>query len=154
MAPPTIVCSRVQARSTFLASWPKAMMPKLARVTAAMTKTAPPSRRTRSRRLTLGSSARRASKRASLARRLKSRLVRGTPSARSTDLLCERLQEAASIVVAEPPLELAAGELACRLDHRALAVQPLGLDRVDPRAPARQPADQEAAATAGLLDRA
>src|SRR3954468_25025478 len=76
------------------------------------------------------------------------------PSARSTDLLCEWLQELASIMVAEPLLELAAGELACRLDHRAFAVQPLGLDRVEPRAPARQPADQEAAATAGLLDRA
>src|SRR3954462_7216896 len=57
-------------------------------------------------------------------------------------------------MVAEPPLELAAGELACRLDHRALAGQPLGLDRVEPRAPGRAPAEQEAAATAGLLDRA
>src|SRR4051794_27275733 len=78
----------------------------------------------------------------------------GWPSARSTDLLCEWLRELASIMVAEPPLELAAGELACRLDHRAFAVQPLGLDRVEPRALARQPADQEAAAAAGLRDRA
>src|SRR4051812_253088 len=76
------------------------------------------------------------------------------PNARSTDPLCEWLRELASIMVAEPPLELAAGELACRLDHRAFAVQPLGLDRVEPRALARQPADQEAAAAAGLLDRA
>src|SRR3954452_4584289 len=79
-------------------------------------------------------------------------MVERLPSARSADLLCERLQELTSIMVAEPLLELATGELACRLDHRAFAVHPLGLDRVEPRALARQPADQEAAATAGLLD--
>src|SRR5919205_2400801 len=57
-------------------------------------------------------------------------------------------------MLAEALLELGPAELARRLDYRALAVDPLGLDRVEPRALARQPADQEAAATAGLLDRA
>src|ERR1044072_7600484 len=57
-------------------------------------------------------------------------------------------------MLAEALLELGPAELARRLDHRSLAVDPLGLDRVEPRALARQPADQEAAATAGPLDRA
>jgi hypothetical protein len=66
--------------------------------------------------------------------------------------LCERWQKLALVVLAEPLLELGAGELARRLDHRSLAVDPFGLDRVEPRASARQPADQKAATMAGPLD--
>ena len=55
-------------------------------------------------------------------------------------------------MLAEPLLELGRGELALRLDHRPLAVDPLGLDRVQPRALARQAADQEAAPGAGGLN--
>jgi len=61
-------------------------------------------------------------------------------------------QKLALVVLAEPLLELGAGELARRLDHRSLAVDPFGLDRVEPRASARQPADQKAATMAGPLD--
>ena len=56
------------------------------------------------------------------------------------------------VVLAEPLLELGGGELTGRLDHRSLAVDPFGLDRVEPRASARQPADQKAATVAGPLD--
>src|SRR6478752_8260509 len=55
-------------------------------------------------------------------------------------------------MVAQPALKLGGGELAVRLDHGPLAVHPPGLDRVQPRAPARQAADREAAAAAGGLD--
>ena len=68
------------------------------------------------------------------------------------ELLCERWQKLALVVLAEPLLELGAGELARRLDHRSLGVDPFGLDRVEPRASARQPADQKAATMAGPLD--
>src|SRR5215213_3812011 len=68
-----------------------------------------------------------------------------TSSARSSDLLCEWLHGRATVMVAEPPLELVAAELARRLGHGPFAVHPLGLDRVQPRAPARQAADQQAA---------
>jgi hypothetical protein len=39
--------------------------------------------------------------------------------------LCERWQKLALVVLAEPLLELGAGELARRLDHRSLAVDGL-----------------------------
>src|SRR4051794_6856391 len=52
-------------------------------------------------------------------------------------------------MVAQPLLEFEAAELAVRLDHGPLAVRPPGLDRVQPRALARQAADQQAAAGAG-----
>src|SRR3954453_11314393 len=74
------------------------------------------------------------------------------PSAGSGELLCERRQELAAIVVAQPLRQLCAGELALRLDHGALAVRPARLDRVQPRALARQAADQETAPGAGGLD--
>src|SRR3954447_13143385 len=74
------------------------------------------------------------------------------PSAGSGELLCERRQERAAIVVAQPLRQLRAGELALRLDHGALAVRPARLDRIQPRALARQAADQEAAPGAGGLD--
>ncbi len=63
-------------------------------------------------------------------------------SACSGDLLCERLEERASIVLAQALLQLSAAELAFRLDHGAFAVDPFGLDRVQPRTFARQAADQ------------
>src|SRR5919206_3307854 len=74
------------------------------------------------------------------------------PSAGSGDLLFERLDERAAVMVAQPVLKLGGGELTVRLDHGTFAVHPLGLDRVQPRALARQAADQEAAAAAGGLD--
>src|SRR3954469_5318706 len=73
-------------------------------------------------------------------------------SAGSGELLCERRQELAAIVVAQPLRQLCAGELALRLDHGALAVRPARVDRVQPRALARQAADQETAPGAGGLD--
>src|SRR5215212_11058954 len=82
-----------------------------------------------------------------------SRNQRG-PSACSGELLCERRQERAAVMVAEPPLEFVAGELALGLDDGALAVRPFGLDRVQPGAPARQAADEDAATGAGGLDAA
>src|SRR6185436_20238067 len=75
-------------------------------------------------------------------------------SACSGDLLCERLEERASIVLAQALLQLSAAELAFRLDHGALAVDPFGLDRVQPRTFARQAADQQATAAARGLDAA
>src|SRR5215207_8984167 len=75
-----------------------------------------------------------------------------TSRARSSDLLCEWLHGRATVMVAEPPLELVAAELARRLGHGPFAMHPLGLDRVQPRAPARQAADQQAAAASGGLD--
>src|SRR3954469_6791897 len=77
----------------------------------------------------------------------------GRPSAGSGVLLCEGLgDEWAAVMVAQPLPKLLAGELAVRLDHGPFAVHPPGLDRVQPRAPARQAADQETAAAAGGLD--
>src|SRR4051794_20932110 len=73
---------------------------------------------------------------------------RGDTSAGSGDLLFERLDERAAVMVAQPALKLGGGELTVRLDHGPLAVHPLGLDRVQPRALARQAADQEATAAA------
>src|SRR3954451_2887192 len=78
--------------------------------------------------------------------------ARSVPSAGSGGLLCERLDERAAVMVAQPALKLGGGELAVRLDHGPLAVHPLGLDRVQPRALARQAAGQQAAAAAGGLD--
>src|SRR3712207_8543381 len=77
-------------------------------------------------------------------------MAKGLPSAYSGGLLCERRQKRAAVMVAQALFELLAGELACRLGHCALAVRPAGLDRVEPRAPARQAADQEAAAAVAL----
>src|SRR4051794_41533643 len=75
------------------------------------------------------------------------------PSAGSGELLCERLDdERAAVMIAQPLPKLLAGELAVWLDHGPLAVRPAGLDRVQPRALARQAADQEAAPGAGGLD--
>src|SRR3954465_4327161 len=54
-------------------------------------------------------------------------------------------------MVAQPLLEFEAAELAVRLDHGPLAVRPAGLDRVQPRALARQAAEQQAAAPPGRL---
>src|SRR3954451_20665748 len=51
-------------------------------------------------------------------------------------------------MVAEALLELGPAELARRLDHRALAVDPSGLDRVQPWAPARQPGRRQPLPTA------
>ena len=51
-------------------------------------------------------------------------------SASSVNLLCERRQERAAVMVAQPLLELVAGELALGLDDGAFAVCPAGLDRV------------------------
>src|SRR3954465_6573690 len=73
------------------------------------------------------------------------------PTAGSGDLLFERLDERAAAMVAQPALKLAGGELTVRLDHGPLAVHPLGLDRVQPRALARQPPDQGATPAAGGL---
>src|SRR3954471_24816573 len=74
------------------------------------------------------------------------------PSAGSGDLLFERLDERAAVMVAQPLPKLGGGKLTVRLDHGPFAVHPLGLDRVQPRALARQAAGQEAAAAAGGLD--
>src|SRR5438270_10340653 len=73
-----------------------------------------------------------------------------SPSAGSDGLLCEGLGERAAVVVAQALLKLLGGELAIRLDHGPLAVHPLGLDRVEPRALARQAADQKPAAAVAL----
>src|SRR5690242_5807235 len=73
------------------------------------------------------------------------------PSAGSGGLLCEGLGERAAVVIAQPVLKLGGGELAIRLDDGPLAVHPLGLDRVEPRALARQAADEETAPGAGGL---
>src|ERR687886_794445 len=59
-------------------------------------------------------------------------------SAGSGGLLCEGLDERAAVVIAQPLPKFLAGELAVGLGHGPLAVHPLGLDRVEPRAPARQ----------------
>src|SRR5437764_2096452 len=72
-------------------------------------------------------------------------------SAGSGDLLFERLDERAAVMIAQPLPKLGGGELTIRLDHGPFAVHPLGLDRVRPRALARRAADQQAAA-AGALD--
>src|SRR5215208_7951443 len=71
-------------------------------------------------------------------------------SACSGELLGERLQERTMVVAAEPPFELVGAELALGLDHGPLAMRPFGLDRVQPRTPAWQAADQEAAAAVAL----
>src|SRR4051794_23456207 len=55
-------------------------------------------------------------------------------------------------MIAQPLPKLLAGELARRLGHGPLAVRPAGLDRVQPRTLARQPADEETAPGAGGLD--
>src|SRR3954466_13111126 len=55
-------------------------------------------------------------------------------------------------MIARPLPKLLAGELAVGLDHGPLAVRPAGLDRVQPRALARQAADQQAAAAPGRPD--
>src|SRR4051794_14702586 len=82
-----------------------------------------------------------------------SSLVRTRPSAGSGVLLCEGLgDEWAAVMVAQPLPKLLAGELAVGLDHGPLAVRPAGLDRVQPRALARQAADEEAAAAPDGLD--
>src|SRR4051794_7183040 len=74
-------------------------------------------------------------------------------SAGSGELLCERLDdERAAVMIARPLPKLLAGELAVGLDHGPLAVRPAGPDRVQPRALARQAADQEAAAAPDGLD--
>src|SRR3954447_14856962 len=75
------------------------------------------------------------------------------PSAGSGVLLCEGLGDGwAAVMVAQPLPKLLAGELAVGLDPGPLAVRPAGLDRVQPRALARQAADEEAAAAPGGLD--
>ena len=56
--------------------------------------------------------------------------LRARPSASSVNLLCERRQERAAVMVAQPLLELVAGELALGLDDGAFAVCPAGLDWV------------------------
>src|SRR3954466_2784667 len=81
-----------------------------------------------------------------------SRVVSRSTSAGSGDLLFERLDERAAVMVAQPAPKLGGGELTVRLDHGPLAVHPLGLDPVQPRALARQTPDQEPAAAAGGLD--
>src|SRR4051812_29438195 len=63
------------------------------------------------------------------------------PSAGSGGLLCEGLDERAAVMIAQPLPKLLAGALARRLGHGPLAVRPAGLDRVQPRALARQAAD-------------
>src|SRR4051794_35797420 len=74
-------------------------------------------------------------------------------SAGSGVLWCEGLgDEWAAVMVAQPLPKLLAGELAVGLDHGPLPVRPAGLDRVQPRALARQAADEEAAAAPGGLD--
>src|SRR3954454_6933344 len=72
------------------------------------------------------------------------------PSAGSGGLLCEGLDERAAVMIAQPLPKLLAGELAVGLDHGPLAVRPAGLDRVQPRALARQAADQQPAAAVAL----
>src|SRR3954454_13830681 len=74
------------------------------------------------------------------------------PSAGSGELLCERREERAAVVVAQPLGQLGGGELTVGLGHGPLAVRPPRLDRVQPRALARQAADQETAPGAGGLD--
>src|SRR3954447_22173882 len=78
--------------------------------------------------------------------------VAPAPSAGSGELLCEGREERAAIVVAQPSGQLGGGELAVGLGHGPLAVRPAGLDRVQPRALARQAADQQPATGAGGLD--
>src|ERR671938_778912 len=62
----------------------------------------------------------------------------------------ERLDERAAVVIAQPLPKFLAGELAVGLDHGPLPVRPAGLDRVQPRALARQAADQQPAAAVAL----
>src|SRR4051794_5762013 len=59
-------------------------------------------------------------------------------SAGSLDLLCETLQLFAAVVAADPVLDLRRRQLPIRLDDGALAVDPLRLDRVEPRGLHRQ----------------
>src|SRR4051812_11459416 len=73
------------------------------------------------------------------------------PSAGSGELLCEGLgDEWAAVMVAQPLPKFLAGELAVGLDHGALAMRPAGLDGIQPRALARQAADQQPAAAVAL----
>src|SRR5215472_11326285 len=54
-------------------------------------------------------------------------------SAVSSGLLCERLMGFAVVVIVDTLLDLRGAQLAGGLDDGALAVQPLRLDRVQPR---------------------
>src|SRR3954447_21406439 len=80
-------------------------------------------------------------------------MCQSSASAASGGLLCERREERAAVVIAGPARQLGAGELPLGLRNGPLAVHPPGLDRVQPRAPARQATDQQAAAAARLTRR-
>src|SRR4051794_27077879 len=64
-------------------------------------------------------------------------------SAGSSDSLFKGLKLLAAVVRMRPALDLGRRQLAVRLDDRLLAVHPLRLDRVEPRALARQRADHD-----------
>src|SRR5262245_61684993 len=71
-------------------------------------------------------------------------------SAGSSDLLCEWVLRFAVVVLMDALLDLGGGQLACGLDDGPLAVQPLRLDRVQPRRLDRQPAHPDLAPTLAL----
>src|SRR3954465_10189102 len=73
-----------------------------------------------------------------------------SPSAGSLDLLCEAIQSVAVIVAADPLLDLRRRQLTLRLDDGTLAVDPLRLDRVEPRRLHRQVAGDDPHAPLGL----
>src|SRR5450759_5459697 len=68
------------------------------------------------------------------------------PSAGSSGILCKRLLGFTVVVFMDPLLNLRAGQLPVGFDDRPLAVQPLRLDRIEPRRLHGQVADPDLAA--------
>ena len=68
----------------------------------------------------------------------KSRQSKLTPSAGSSDLLCEAFQLLTTVVATDPFYDLGRRQFAVGLDDGALAVDPFRLDRVEPRRLHRQ----------------
>src|SRR4051794_13225844 len=72
------------------------------------------------------------------------------PSAGSTDLLCEAIELFAPVVAADPPFDLRRRQPPLRVDDRPLAVDPLRLDRIEPRRLHRQIAGDDPYPALGL----
>ena len=71
-------------------------------------------------------------------------------SADSSGILCKRLLRFTVVVLMDSLFDLFGAQLPIRLDDRPLAVQPLGLDRVQPGRLDRQGADPNLAAALAL----
>src|SRR5690242_17136383 len=78
------------------------------------------------------------------------RCWREVSSAGSSGILCEWLVRLAAVVFMDPLLDLRGGQLPLRLDDGALAVEPLRLDRVQPRRLDREVADPDLAPALSL----